>query len=122
MSVNDVAAKLAAYCRAGENLRAIDELYSPDIESVEACDMPGMDRTQRGIDAVRAKNTWWLDHHEVHGGEVLGPYPHGDRFALLFRFDVTPKATGQRMTMQEVGLYTVAGDRIVKEEFFYPAE
>ena len=36
--------------------------------------------------------------------------------------DVTPKEgpmTGKRFTMQEVGLYTVAGGRVAREEFFY---
>lgn len=119
MSVNEVANELVALCREGKNLEAIEKLYSPDVVSVEATEMPGMAQTQKGLEAVRAKNQWWYDHHEVHGGEVSGPFPHGDRFAVVFKFDVTPKQTGKRMTMQEVGLYTVQGGKIVKEEFFY---
>jgi ketosteroid isomerase-like protein len=38
---------------------------------------------------------------------------------VSFRFEVTHKPSGQRMKMQEMGLYTVAGGKIVKEEFFY---
>ena len=37
-------------------------------------------------------------------------------------YDITPKAgpmAGNRMTMQEMGLYTVAKGKITKEEFFY---
>jgi hypothetical protein len=30
-----------------------------------------------------------------------------------------PKHTGQRMTIDKIGLYTVQGGKIVKEEFFY---
>jgi hypothetical protein len=29
-----------------------------------------------------------------------------DQFALRFKFDITPKATGERATMDEVGLYS----------------
>jgi hypothetical protein len=47
------------------------------------------------------------------------PYPHGDRFMLYFKYDVTPKQAGQRITIEETGLYTVQHGKIVKEEFFY---
>jgi hypothetical protein len=29
---------------------------------------------------------------EVHGGDIKGPWPNGDRFAVVFSYDVTPKA------------------------------
>lgn len=38
---------------------------------------------------------------------------------VRFTFDVTIKANGHRMTMDEMGLYTVADGKIVREEFFY---
>ena len=119
MGVMEIANDLVSLCREGKNLEAIDKLYSSDIESVEPMDMPGMERTHKGIEAVRGKNQWWLDNHEVHGGNVVGPFPHGDRFAILFKFDVTPKQSGQRTTMEEIGIYTVQGNKITKEEFFY---
>ena len=31
------------------------------------------------------------------------------------------KATGQRLSMDEIGLYTVRNDKIVEERFFYGA-
>jgi hypothetical protein len=34
------------------------------------------------------------------------------------RNDMTVKATGQRMQMVEVGLYTVQGGKVVEERFF----
>ena len=49
-------------------------------------------------------------------------HPNGDRFAVAFSYDMTPKAgpmAGRRMQMEEVGLYTVADEKIVKEDFFY---
>jgi ketosteroid isomerase-like protein len=33
--------------------------------------------------------------------------------------DVTPKATGERTTLDEVGLYTIKDGKIVEERFFY---
>lgn len=119
MSTLQIGEQLAALCREGKNMEAIETLYSPEIVSVEACSMPGMEQTQTGLEAVKGKNQWWFENHEVHSGEVKGPFPHEDRFALLLKYEVTPKQTGQRMTMEEVGLYTVKDGKIVKEEFFY---
>ena len=32
------------------------------------------------------------------------------------------KATGQRLTLEEVALYTVKNDKITREQFFYEGE
>ncbi len=119
MSVMEIGQKLVALCREGKNQEAISQLYSPDIISIEAMAMPNMEQTQRGIEAIKGKNQWWVDNHEVHKGSVQGPFPHGDRFIVHFNYEVTPKHTGQRMTMDEMGLYTVQDGKITKEEFFY---
>jgi len=61
-------------------------------------------------------------NHEVHGGTASGPFPHDDRFIVVFDFDITPKvgpAAGQRITMQEAGLYTVKDGKVTREEFFH---
>ena len=120
--VLDIANELADLCRQGKNMEAIEKLYSSDIVSIEVCDMPEMPARMEGIEAIKGKNQWWTEHHEVHGGDVKGPFPHGNRFILLFDYDVTAKSgpmAGQRMQMQEVGLYTVADGKISQEEFFY---
>ncbi len=119
MTTLEIATQLADLCRQGKNLEAIDTLYSPDIVSVEASAMPPMEREIRGIEAVKGKNQWWTQNHEVHGGDVLGPFPHDDRFILIFKYEVTPKQTGQRVALEEAGLFTVKDGKITKEEFFY---
>jgi len=75
-----------------------------------------------GKEAVEQKSVWWRDNHEVHDVAVEGPYPNGDRFAVRFTYDITRKQSGQRVKMDEVALYTVKDDKIVREEFFYPTE
>ena len=112
--------KLVGYCREGRNLDAINELYAEDVVSVEAMAPPEGSREASGIDAVRGKNQWWIENHEVHGASVEGPFPHGDdRFAVLFDFEVTNKPSGQRMKMREVGVFTVSGGKVTREEFYY---
>ncbi len=122
MNTEEIGKELVQLCRAGKNLEAIDLLYSPDIVSVEASPMPGMQQTETGILAIKAKNQWWNENHEIHGGDVHGPFPHGNRFIAHFTFDVTPIHLGQRMTMEEMALYTVDHGKIVREEFFYVTE
>lgn len=119
MMAMEIGKELAALCKQNRNQEAIDRFYSPDVVSIEAGAMPGMDRVQTGIQAAKGKNQWWADNHQIHGGSVEGPYPHDDRFILHFKYDVTPKQTGERITLDEVGLYTVKNGKIVKEEFFY---
>ncbi len=125
MTSLEVGRKLVELLKNGRTMEALDTLYGPDVVSVEAQASPMFAAVIKGLKEVRAKNELWYSTHEVHRGEVKGPFPHGDRFALYFEFDVTAKAgpmAGQRMQMQEVGLYTVAGGKITREEFFYSIE
>ena len=120
MTVKEIGERLVELCRQGKNLEAIYELYGKDIASIEASDSPQGERVSEGVDAVKAKNEWWVENHEVHGASAKGPFPHGeDRFCVVFEYDVTNKPSGQRFEMQEVALYTVSGGKIVREEFFY---
>ena len=121
-STLDVAKQLVDLCKQGKNLDAIDQLYADDIVSIEACAMPEMPQTQRGKEAIRAKNQWWVDNHDIHDCQVTGPLPNGDQFVVLFHIDVTPKVgptAGQRMQASEAGLYTVKDGKITHEKFFY---
>ncbi len=119
MTTLEVGKKLVELCKQGENLKAIETLYSPDIVSVEAASMPNMPAEMKGLQAVLGKNKWWVDNHEVHSASCEGPYPHGNRFIVRFTYDVTNKPTQKRMRMDEDGLFTVENGKIVKEEFFY---
>lgn len=115
----EIGQQLYDLCAQGQNVKAVDTLYADNVVSVEAVDM-GNGRKAEGKAAIRGKNTWWMDNHEVHNATVKGPFPHGeDRFAMFFDYDITGKQDGQRRQMAEVGLYTVANGKIVREEFFY---
>jgi ketosteroid isomerase-like protein len=118
----EVGQQLVELCRQGRNLEAISQLYSPDIVSLEATEMPDYPAEVHGIDQVIAKNQRWIDTTEVHSASVDGPFQHNDRFAVKYHFDITPKvgpAAGQRFEMDEIAVYTVEDGKIVREEFFY---
>lgn len=121
-STMEIGKKLVDLCRQGKSMEAVNTLYAPNIVSVEAMSGPSMPARMEGLAAVKGKSEHWEKNHQVHKMEVEGPWPHGDRFVVRFKLDVTAKTgpmAGKRMTLDEAALYTVKGDKIVQEEFFY---
>ena len=119
MTGAEVGKRYVALIKENKHEECLAELFSQDAVSVEALAPTGGDRTAKGIEAIRGKGKWWMENHTVHKAEVSGPYPHDDRFAVRFVYDITQKPTGKRLTMDEVGLFTIADGKIVREEFFY---
>ena len=121
MDTAQVAKQLVDLCRIGEFEKAVDDLYSKDIVSVEPMAMGSMPAEARGIEAIRGKGKWWSDNHTVHSCKVAGPFVARNQFVVEFTLDVTDKPTSKRSTMTEAGVYTVQNGKIVREEFFYSA-
>lgn len=119
MNTMEIANRLVDLCRQGKNADAIKTLFADDAVSVEAFAPPGGSREVKGVAGILAKGEWWVANHEVHSAVLTGPWPHDDRFVVGFQYEVTIKASGQRIKMDEVGLYTIEGGKIVREEFFY---
>ncbi|UOF02533.1 nuclear transport factor 2 family protein [Bdellovibrio reynosensis] len=115
----EVGKKLVDFCKRGENMKAVESLYDSNIESIEAEEMPNYPAQMRGIENIKRKNKDWAENNVVHAVEVEGPFPAGDRFAVLYKFDATNKKSNQKMHFEEVALYSVKDGKIVKEEFFY---
>ena len=118
MTTQDIAKDLVALCAAGKFDEAGEKYWADDAVSREAMDGP-MARLQ-GKEALRGKGEWWANNHEVHSSTVTGPYVNGDQFIVRFTMDVTAKDSGQRISMDEAGLYTVKNGKIVEETFFQP--
>jgi ketosteroid isomerase-like protein len=117
MTTADIAKTFTDMLKAGDHMGAAAAFNAPDIVSIEAMDGP-MARVQ-GTDALKAKSEWWYSAHDIHAASAAGPFVNGDQFAVRFNLDVTAKETGQRMQMEEFGLYTVKNGKIVEERFFY---
>lgn len=119
MTTSELANKFVAMCKEGKNFDVMQQLYHDDIVSVEAVLRKTGSFETAGKSAVIQKSAEWAGAHEIHGASVDGPFLLGDKFAVVFDFDVTPKATGQRGSNREIAVYTVADGLIVREEFFY---
>ena len=49
-----------------------------------------------------------------------GPFVgEGENFAVYYNYDITSKPRNQRLTTEEIALYTVKDGKIVREQFFY---
>jgi hypothetical protein len=116
MTVKEIGEDLVALCQVGNFPEAQKRHYSPGIVSIEA---EGENREVVGVEATAAKGEWWDANHEIHGMEIEGPFVNGDQFSVIYRFDLTPKATGVRAVMNEVAVYTVENGKIAREVFFY---
>ena len=119
MSIQSLARQFVDMCNQGKNFDVMRTMYAPNIVSVE-----GDGKETVGQQAVIKKSEDWVSNKTFHGEKVLGPYFNGpNQFAVHFTLDVTPKATGKRVALQEVGLYTVnKDDKITREQFFYDGE
>src|SRR4051812_6252058 len=119
MSVRTVAAKFVDLCRQGKNLDVMRTMYSADIVSVEG---DGKETAGHGPGIKKSED--WVSDKIFHGEKVRGPFFNGpNQFAVHFLLDITPNATGKRITLEEVGVYTVnKDDKITREQFFYDGE
>src|SRR5882757_6817574 len=121
MSIRTVAKQFVDMCNQGKNFDVMRTMYAPDIVSVE-----GDGKETHGQGPVIKKSENWVSDKEFNGETVSGPFFNGanpDQFVVYFTLDVTPKATGKRITLEEVAVYTVnKDDQITREQFFYEGE
>ncbi len=117
MDTHAIANDFVALCQTGDFEAAGEKYWADDVTSIEP--MPGDMQEVHGIDGVRAKGVWWYANHEIHSTTVSGPYVSGDQFIVRFQMDLTHKESGNRMQMDEVGVYDLEDGKIVCESFFY---
>jgi hypothetical protein len=115
MGIKELAQRVVDLCNQGKNFDVMHTLYDANIVSVE----PTGAATTGKMPVIR-KSERWAEGVVIHGETVAGPFFHGpDRFATQTTFDVTRKATGQRVKLHEVTVYTVKNDLITREEFYF---
>lgn len=118
MSTQEVANKLVEYCRMGQFEKCYQELYSTDCKSIEP--QGAMMPLAEGMEAIKKKGEMWQSMvQEIHSGEVSDPIVAGNHFSCVMKNDITFKETG-RMQIEEICVYEVQDDKIIKEQFFYP--
>ena len=118
MSIQSLAKRVVELCNQGKNFDVMNTMYAPDIISVEPTG-----KATAGKAEVIEKSKKWAATVTIHGETVIGPFFHGpDQFATKTIFDITRNATGKRMQIEEISVYTVKNDLITKEQFFFDGE
>jgi len=119
MTTKDIAEKLVSYCRNNQEDKAYEELYSPEITSIEMAEPM---KEVHGFEGIQKKGQWWQDNFEVHATEVSDPLVADNHFTVKFWMDTTHKPSGHRSQMNEIAVYEVKDGKIWKEQFFYNTE
>jgi len=118
MTTQEVANRFNQLAQTGQWQGIQDELFADNAVSIEPENSPGM-KTVQGIEAIREKGKQFGEMlEEMHGGFSNEPQVAGNHFAVAMGMDVTMKGQG-RMKMDEIAVYEVKDDKIVKEQFFY---
>lgn len=118
METKEIANQLVTWCKAGDFEKPYQELYSPNIVSIEN-DGTAEGARVEGFEGIKQKGEWWQENFEVHSTEVSEPLVAQNWFSVRFDMDTTHKPSGHRSTMSEIAVYEVKDGKIVKEQFFY---
>ncbi|MFZ6010334.1 MAG: SnoaL-like domain-containing protein [Bacteroidota bacterium] len=118
MTTQEIAERLAAYCRKADWEGAHKSLYAQDAKSVEAYSTPNFEKETIGLEAIYQKAKKFDSMVEkIHSIEVSDPLVAGNSIAFTMKMDVTMKGYG-RMSEPELCVYQVKDGKIVSEEFF----
>ena len=114
-----VVEAFAAAVESNDHVGAIQRFYAPDASTRE-----NQNRPRKGRDMLAAREAAVLA--SVAGVETtrLSPiFIDGDRSAIHWRFEFTPKDNGPAKVMEEIALQTWRGNELIEEHFFYdPAQ
>ena len=118
MTVEQVASRLAEYCRKEEFSVAQKELYANEAISIEPYEMPGFEKETRGLAALKEKDQKFSAMvEERYGTTVSTPIIAGNAFAFILTMDI--KINGRnREKMTELCVYHVKDGKIISEQFF----
>lgn len=118
MTTQEIANRLVELCRNGKVEEAKEELFAPDIISMEPHEglLP---KETKGMDAIRKKAVLFVSMVEdFYGDTISDPVIAGDYFSISWTSDLKMKGE-PRQTNSELCVYKTSGGKIVSEQFFY---
>ncbi len=117
MSTQEIANQLVTYCRQGQGMKAVEELYHDQVTSVEMKGWPM--EIVNGIENIKKKHEMFAASvEEIHSNEVSDALVADNFFSCIMSFDATFKGRG-RSKMTELCVYEVNDGKVIREQFFY---
>jgi ketosteroid isomerase-like protein len=113
MGIQDSVQAVIDGILAGDILGTFDRWYADDVVMSEN----GLDE-RVGKAANRAYEEAFVNGVEFHGAEVGAVLVDGDRAAVEWTFDLTPKG-GERVQQRQVALQEWRDGRIARETFYH---
>jgi len=117
----NVAYEFTALLLAGKVEEAADKHWAQDIVVIKPSILGDNTVQQcRGFDTARSRLSGWLQHHKIEDISIDGPCITGNQFALFVYMQILNIASGNVKNFSEIATFTVKGDKIIEERFFYP--
>ncbi len=117
MDIHQIAKRLHGLASQRMYEQAQRELYSEDAVSVEPPHTRKGHRNASGKeDIIQKGDRWESQVTEWHENIVSEPLVAGAHIAMKIMMDVT-MSDNVRRVIDEIAVYTVQGDKIVKEQF-----
>lgn len=118
MTLDQIATRLADYCRKEQFTQALEELYAENAVSIEQFEFPNFDKETRGLKAMMEKDRKFSAMVEFrYGTTVSDPLIAGNSFCFVLTMDMKMRGR-DRETLTELCVYTVTDGKIISEQFF----
>ncbi|MEP6683069.1 MAG: SnoaL-like domain-containing protein [Parafilimonas sp.] len=118
MTTKEIAALLVDMCRNGKVEEAKEQLFAPDIISIEPVEGV-LPKEAKGMDAIRKKAELFISMVDnFYGSKISEPVISGDYFSISWETDLQMKGEA-RKTNNELCVYKTKAGKIISEQFFY---
>ena len=118
MTTQEIANQLVQLCREGKYEQVYEELFSPEILSIEPEGGPW--GTTKGMEGIQKKaQEWQAMVEEILSSEVSDPIVADNFFSCTMKTKVRMKGVTDPVNMDEVIVYRVENQKVVSEQFFY---
>jgi len=115
MTTQEIANRLVELCSKGDYKTCYEELYSPEIKSIEADGSSVV-----GFEALAAKGKEWNESIEEFKDSGIGqPVVSGNWFSVPMHMTLRYKGAPEATKFEEICVYQVKDGKIVQEQFFY---
>lgn len=121
MTTQEVATRYHELASQRKFIEIQDTLYDKDVvcQESEKAEQMGFPIFTNGLEAVKAKGIARRATIEnVHSYTCSVPIVAGEFFSVVLKQEITFKGK-PRTTLEEVGVFQIKDDKIIKEQFFY---